>query len=35
MANEGDESKTCCRNDDNVVDGFMKADEGSMRGGGG
>lgn len=26
MENEADERKTRCRNDDNIVDGFAKAD---------
>ena len=35
MGNEGDERKIRCRNNDNVVDGFVKADVEGMRGGGG
>lgn len=35
MGNGAHKRKTHCRNDDNIVDGFAKADVGRMRGGGG
>jgi len=35
VGNEGDGRKSCCRNDEKVVHGFLKADVERVRAGGG